>query len=173
MALDGISGSPRLRDWVSHVQNHPDDLAARHQLVALIPTLIDKMQVKDSMMLVRLSRLFAPGSSKQNQLLNKAAERGNTHALFTLAEQALQGSQSNAPRALSCLRAIQRSGDSFMQAEAKVLLESHPALQALQKAKASPSRLGLFGERQSDGFKDREIKSDQSIEENTHLKKRP
>lgn len=124
----------RLRDWVSYVQNHPEDIQARHVFIKEMPHLIAKIDMKDNMILYRISRMFTPGSDKHIELLEKAADMGNTHAMFDIAQQSLAVEHKPIARALKYLRKINKSGDSFMRQQAETLLESHPNLQkALQE----------------------------------------
>ena len=134
----------RLRDWVSYVQNHPEDIQARHVFIKEMPHLIAKMDMKDNMILYRISRMFTPGSDKHIELLEKAADMGNTHAMFDIAQQSLAVEHKPIARALKYLR---KSGDSFMRQQAETLLESHPNLQKALQENPKVSAHSMFQKR--------------------------
>ena len=141
----------RLRDWVTYIQNHPTDLQARMEFVNQLPELIDKMNMRDSMVLYRLSRLFAPGTKRQTDLLEQAANMGNTHAMLEIAQQSLSSEKKQLEKALKFLRQIIASGDSFIRDEAQKFLEAYPKVRAVLEGTSSRvSQLGMFQNKQTE-----------------------
>lgn len=135
----------RLRDWVSYVQNHPDDIKARYSFIDKMPALISQMNMRDNMIVYRISRMYAPGTDKNLRLLEKAADMGNTHAMFDIAKQSLSGETKSPGRAMQYLKKIASSGDSFMQQQSQALLAPFPHMQrALQDKAVKVSTNSMF-----------------------------
>ncbi len=141
----------RLRDSVTYIQTHPTDLQARMEFVNQLPGLIDEMNMSDSMVLYRLSRLFAPGTKRQVELLEQAAKMGNTHAMLEIVEQSLNSENKQPGKALKFIRQIIASGDSFIRDEAQKFLQAYPKIHAVLEGTTSRvSHLGMFQNKQAE-----------------------
>ncbi len=131
---DPLNSSYDFATLVAKLHQSPDDHALKLAVVEKLPEMKASAKV-NSLDMYRLAQSHFPTSPQYKQLMRQSATMGCTNAMLAISEILVT---SKAPADLKTaahyLSMIERSKDSFMIAQGRTLLESHPQVAALMKA---------------------------------------
>ncbi len=129
-----LNSSHEFATLVTRLHQSPDDHALKQAVVEQLPKM--KALAKGNPLdLYRLAQIHAPTSPQYKQMMRQSATMGCTNAMLAIAEILVNSKiPADLKTAAHYLSMIERSKDSFIIAQSRTLLESHPRVAALMKA---------------------------------------
>lgn len=113
---------------VNQLHRAPDNPALKKAVVEHLPKMMSLAQ-DNPMSLYHLAHIYPPKSSQYKQTMRQSANLGCTNAMLVMCQVLAESNEpSDLNKAVHYLTMIEKSNDSYIQEQAKTLVQENPQL---------------------------------------------